>query len=244
MYRLSFSIIIPALNEGAYLGPTIGAAQAAFAALPPEHAVIPEFLVVDNGSGDDTAKVARDHGARVVSEGVRGVARARNAGARAASGGMLVFLDADTLVPPGFAVTLAERATDPACLGGAFDTDHRPARLALRIYLAVWRLLGLWLGMAQGAAQFCRCEAFKALGGYDERLFMGEDVDFYWRLKRLARQRGERTVLVREVRVVPSPRRFDQWPLWKTLFWTNPVVVAVLRRRKAAWRGWHEAPPR
>ncbi|MGH9720732.1 MAG: hypothetical protein ACRD8O_11010 [Bryobacteraceae bacterium] len=141
-------------------------------------------------------------------------------------------------------MTLAECIADPACFGGAFDTDARPKRAVLRLYLALWRLLGLGLGMAQGAAQFCRRYAFEALGGYEERLFMGEDVDFYWRLKRLVRMKGKRTVFLRDVRVVPSSRRFDSWPLWKTLLWTNPVIVGLLGRRKSAWGGWHEAPPR
>ncbi len=238
------SIIIPALNEASYLGPTIDALRRSFAALPADRAVTPEILVVDNGSTDGTAIVARSLGATVVSEPARGVARARNAGARAASGAMFVFLDADTLVPPSFAQKLMECVTDPACLCGAFDTEHRPARATVRAYLGMWRLIGLTLGMAQGAAQFCRRGLFAALGGYDERLFMGEDVYFYWHAKRLAHRQGGRAVYVREVRVVPSPRRFDQWPLWKTLLWTNPAVVGVLGRWRGAWRGWYKAPPR
>jgi glycosyltransferase involved in cell wall biosynthesis len=244
MHPLSVSIIIPALNEGLYLGSTVEAARAAFLPLPADQGANVEVLVVDNASDDDTAEVARRHGARVVFEPVRNVARARNAGARAAMGGILVFLDADTVVPSSFGARLAEWASDPTCLGGAFDTDQRPRRPVLRAYLALWRWIGLAFGVAQGAAQFCGRDAFEALGGYDERLFMGEDVDFYWRMKRLARRRGKRTVFVREVRVVPSPRRFDHWPVWKTLLWTNPMVVIGLRRWKAAWRGWLEAPPR
>ncbi len=238
------SVVIPALNEATCIGATLDAVQAAFAALPPDRAVVAEFLVVDNGSDDATADVARAHGARVVPEPVRGVARARNAGARSASGAVLFFLDADTLVPPAAAARLLTCVVDPACLGGAFDTDQRPARLVLRAYLAAWRVLGRVAGMAQGAAQFCRQETFVALGGYDERLFMGEDVDFYWRLKRLARKRSGHVVYVRDVRVVPSARRFDHWPVWKVLFWTDPLIAALLRHRKTAWRGWSEAAPR
>lgn len=244
MHGPAISIVIPALNEGLCLGSCIKAVRAALSTVPWDRAAMPEFLVVDNASDDDTAEVARKHGAQVVFEPVRGVARARNAGARAASGATLVFLDADTVVPVSFATKLTECARDPQCLGGAFDTHQEPERAVLRAYLAMWRWVGSAFGMAQGAAQFCCREAFDALGGYDERLFMGEDVDFYWRMKRLACERGKRTVFVRDVRVVSSARRFDAWPLWKTLLWTNPVVITMLRRRKAAWRAWHEAPPR
>lgn len=244
MRPTSVSVIIPALNEASYLRPTVDAVRRTFAALATDRAVIPEILVVDNGSVDATAEVASALGVTVLREPVRGVARARNTGARAASGALLVFLDADTLVPPSFAQKVLECCGDPACPGGAFDTHQRPARRVLRVYLGLWRWLGLRFGMAQGAAQFCRAGAFAALGGYDERLFMGEDVDFFWRLKRLARKGGGRAAFVRGAPVMPSSRRFDRWPVWKSLLWTNPVVVAVLCRQRAAWRGWYEAPPR
>jgi len=241
---LSISIVIPALNEALYLGPTIEALRTSFARVPGERVGGVEVVVVDNGSEDATGEVARGFGARLVYEPIRNVARARNAGARAASGSLLVFLDADTLVPQSFGQEVAERAVDATCLGGAFDTEQRAHRPVVRAYLSLWRCVGLALGMAQGAAQFCRRDAFDALGGYDEDLFMGEDVDFYWRMKRLARKWGKRTAFVRHVRVAPSARRFDNWPLWKVLLWTNPVVVAGLGRWKTAWRGWYAAPPR
>jgi GT2 family glycosyltransferase len=99
------------------------------------------------------------------------------------------------------------------------------------------------LGMAQGAAQFCRRSAFDTLGGYDESQFMGEDVDFYWRLKRAAAKQHGHVQFLSDVRVVPSPRRFDRWPLWRTLIWTNPLFIAV-RKQPKAWRDWYVRPPR
>jgi len=78
----------------------------------------------------------------------------------------------------------------------------------------------------------------------DESIYMGEDVEFYWRLGRTTRRTGRRVCYVADLQVVPSPRRFDRWPLWKILLWTNPVLVTLLRRRKGAWRGWYENVPR
>ena len=98
--------------------------------------------------------------------------------------------------------------------------------------------------MAQGATQFCRRDVFAHLRGYDESLFMGEDVDFYLRLRRYGRRTAREVVIVDDLRVTPSCRRFDQWPLWRTLVWTNPLVIAPLRRVKSAWPGWYEAPLR
>lgn len=133
---------------------------------------------------------------------------------------------------------------DPLFLGGAVDVQHLPARASIRLYLGFWRVVGRLAGMAQGAAQFWSREEFFQQGGYDESIYMGEDVDFYWRMKRVARKQGRTISYISDLQVVPSPRRFDRWPFWKTLVWTNPVLVILLRHHKRAWRGWYEDVPR
>ena len=128
---------------------------------------------------------------------------------------------------------------DSRCLGGGVDTEHRPRRLLVRLNLFAWRLLAALTPMVQGATQFCRRPAFEQVGGYGEDVWMGEDTDFYRDLRRLAR-RTDRTVrFIRTPRVRPSTRRFDRWPVWKTLVWTNPVFILLFRRWKAAWAGWY-----
>ncbi len=240
----SLSVIIPAYNEARYLPDTLSHLKAAGACLPGSHGADLEILVVDNASSDGTADVARALGARVVQCLDHNVARVRNAGAAAARHDVLVFVDADTLVPVGTLAAIANEMTDAGCAGGAVDAVHLPSSVVLRAYFAVWRVIGLIGGMAQGACQFCRRSVFVQLGGYDETQYMGEDLDFFWRLKRLARRRGLRTTFIREVQVIPSPRRWESWPVWRTLVWTNPVLAFMLRRRRAMWPGWYREPPR
>jgi hypothetical protein len=98
--------------------------------------------------------------------------------------------------------------------------------------------------MAQGATQFCRREVYDSLHGYDESLYMGEDVDFYWRMKQLARHGNGHVCFIEDMQVVPSTRRFDQWSFWRTLISTNPFYVLAFRRRVKAWRGWYTDIPR
>ena len=204
----------------------------------------PEIIVVDNDSTDSTAKVARGLGANVVRETVHNIARVRNCGAASAAGDVLVFVDADTTVPAELLCRVFGALSGPGCLGGALDTDYRPAKLASKLYLRAWRVVGKLAGMAQGATQFCRRDAFDALGGYDETLYMGEDVDFYRRLKRLARRGGGFVKFIEDVRVEPSTRRFNQWGFGRTLVWTNPLFILLFRRRPSAWRGWYDEVPR
>jgi glycosyltransferase involved in cell wall biosynthesis len=203
-----------------------------------------EVIVVDNDSSDATAEVARGFGAVVVGESVHNIAKVRNTGAAKAHGDVLVFVDADTVVPAELLSRIGAVLSEPNCLGGAVDTDYRPSKLASKLYLRAWRVAGRLAGVAQGATQFCRRDAFDALDGYDETLFMGEDVDFYARLKRLARRRGGGVSLIDDVRVSPSTRRFNQWSFMHTLIWTNPLFVFLFRRRESVWRGWYKEVPR
>jgi glycosyltransferase involved in cell wall biosynthesis len=240
----SVSVIIPAFNEAGYILETLdrlGAAEQHFKAIAPTAV---QILVVDNASTDHTAELAQSAGATVVHEAEHNIARVRNVGAAIALHDVLIFLDADTLVPPELLLRITRAMTDPTCVGGAVDCLHQANSLLLRAYLKFWRVLGLIGGMAQGGCQFCRRSVFQELGGYDETWYMGEDVDFYWRLKRLARQCGSRTFFIRELQVIPSPRRWDRWPLWRTLIWTSPLLTFALRHRRSAWAGWYKEPPR
>ncbi|MYK87101.1 MAG: glycosyltransferase family 2 protein, partial [Acidobacteria bacterium] len=97
---LRFTLIIPAFNEEACLAPTLDSVHVATERLRARPRVDVETIVVDNNSDDGTATVARNRGATVIHEPVQGIARARNTGARHATGDVLVFVDADVIVPP------------------------------------------------------------------------------------------------------------------------------------------------
>lgn len=241
---MSISVIVPAHNEEKYLGETLKSIQRAKEVLLERDAVETEIIVVDNDSTDSTSDLASSFGVRVIKERKRNLARVRNAGANTAESNVLVFIDADTIVPAELLWRINQRMKSSACFGGAVDTDYQAAKPVVRIYLQLWRTLGKLAGMAQGATQFCSREVFIALRGYDESLYMGEDVDFHWRLKQFARQQSGNTCFINDVKVVPSTRRFDQWPLWRTLVCTNPVYVFAFRRREKAWRGWYGVVPR
>ena len=114
----------------------------------------------------------------------------------------------------------------------------------MRLYLRAWRLLGRRMRLVQGATQFCRRSVFEQVGGYAEQAWIGEDVDFYRSMERFARSAGGVVRFIEQPRVQASARRFDKWPLWKTLLWTNPLFIALFRRRKAFWAGWYRRPVR
>jgi glycosyltransferase involved in cell wall biosynthesis len=238
------SIVIPAFNEEEYLGETLASLNRAKAFLQGKGGLPAEIIVVDNSSHDSTADRARALGATVALETQHNVAKVRNTGARLSNGNVLVFVDADTIVPDQLLSRIVEVMSDATCLGGAVDPDYRPMKRTVKFYLRFWRIIGRLTGMAQGATQFCRRDSFLALQGYDETLFMGEDVDFHWRLKRIAKRQNGSVVFIESLRVVPSTRRFDQWRLWRTLVWTNPLFILMFRRRGTRWQGWYKVAPR
>ena len=242
---MRFSVIIPAYNEEHYLEATVAtilAAERHLERIRPSDSI--EVIVVDNDSEDRTGELAARLGCRVIAEQVHNIGRVRNTGAREADGDVLIFIDADTLVPQNTFELIAERMDGPNCIGGAVDVDHKPAKLLIRVYLFLWRFIAKLTGMAQGASQFWRRAEFLKVGGYDEGIFMGEDVEFYWKMKRHARQSSNHVALIDEVRVVPSARKFDQWSILRTFVKTNPIYILLYRRTKSAWAGWYEDRPK
>jgi glycosyltransferase involved in cell wall biosynthesis len=191
------SFIIPAHNEEALLGRTLAALHAAARALGGPY----EVVVADDASTDRTAAIAHQHGARVVAVNRRQIAAARNAGARAATGDVLFFVDADTVVTRRV-LQAALRALRAGVVGGGctvrIDGKLPPYAVVLE------RLLGpvsQAIGLAGGCFLFCTRRAYRAAGGFDESVYVAEEVFFSRQLKR----RG-RFVILRES-VVTSGRK-------------------------------------
>jgi glycosyltransferase involved in cell wall biosynthesis len=195
MYNIS--IIVPAFNEERLLAGTLRAIHEAVSAL--DEAT--EVIVVDDGSTDTTANVARAHGARVVAVKCRHIAATRNAGARESQGKWLIFVDADTCVTTAV-VRAAVMAMRAGAAGGGCDVRFE-GRLPLygrALIAAVWPVYQA-LGLAAGCFIFCTRAAFDAAGGFDEALFAAEEIA----LSRSLRRQG-RFVILRE-HVVTSGRK-------------------------------------
>ena len=234
---MKVSVVIPAYNEEKYLPRTL---EALVGAIPQEMG--PEIVVVDNESSDQTAAIAADFGALVVSESVHNIGRVRNTGAMASTGEIIVFLDADTLVSPGLFESIENAMADDSCLGGsaAVEYETRFRRLPVRFFMHLWVFLGRYTNMRQGALQFCRRTAFAALGGYDPTIYMGEDIEFHWRLEKLARKSGGHTEFIAEKLVRTSSRRWDKMGLVRMIFFTHPVTMFLAWRHRPFWKDWYE----
>jgi hypothetical protein len=177
------SFVVPAHNEQACLGRTLQAIHDAARETGQPY----EVIVADDASTDTTADVARKAGAIVVSVNNRQIAATRNAGGRAAHGKRLFFVDADTVINRRVVASALHHLDRGAVGGGAPARFEGP--VPLYVHLLMW-WLGLLMrlgGMTGGAFMFCTRDAFRATGGFDERLFGAEDAAMCWALKREGR---------------------------------------------------------
>jgi glycosyltransferase involved in cell wall biosynthesis len=182
--RVMLSFIVPAYNEEVELPSTLSAIRAAVAANSEPY----EIIVVNDGSTDATAAVAEAGGARVVTIHRRQIAAARNAGAREARGDVFFFVDADTTISPRH-VTGARAALAAGCAGGGarVATDDS-VPLWGRVFVHVFSVFYFTLAnLGAGAFLFTTRENFESAGGFDEKLFAGEEVYFSKALKKLGR---------------------------------------------------------
>ena len=234
---MKLSVIVPAHNEEKLLPETLRRIKAAMSYC----ASVSELIVVDNLSTDSTARIAAEAGAKIIDEQMRNIGAVRNAGAAAAVGDVLVFIDADTLVPETLFSKLVEVLGDANCLGGSVAVRYgRFERWWMNQYAKGWAFWGNVFNMRQGAAQFCRRDAFEATGGYDETVYLGEDIEFYWKLEKYARETGGHVKFIDEPKVTTSTRRFDKMSVFKTLVLTHPVYILINRKRATAWKDWYE----
>jgi hypothetical protein len=83
----------------------------------------------------------------------------------------------------GLIARIAEVMQDENCLGGSVAVEYQAfVRSWMKLYAFGWKFWERIFNMKQGAAQFCRQSAFVELGGFDESIYLAEDVEFYWRL--------------------------------------------------------------
>lgn len=197
---------MPAFNEERLLAGSLAATRDALRAFD-EAGWATELIVCDNNSTDRTAEIARAAGASVVFEPVNQIARARNAGAACASGDWLVFVDADSYPDKNLMNDVLQTIRTGRALGGGATVWFETPDFAVRLALSAWNAVSRTACWVAGAFIFCEAAAFRALGGFSESLYAGEEIDFSRRLKRLARQRGFGVVILHRHPLRTSDRK-------------------------------------
>ena len=209
---MKISVVVPAFNEEKFIARSlrkIRAATDAFSALGWER----EIIVCDNNSTDRTAEKARASGAIVVFEPVNQISRARNKGAAAAGGDWLVFVDADSYPSRELFADLAAAIRSGHVLGGGAMIRMDRAVGWTRFFTPVWNVISRMKLWAAGSFVFCETKAFRELGGFSQELYAAEEIEFSARLKKLARERKKKIVILHRHPLVTSARKAHLYSL-------------------------------
>jgi uncharacterized protein len=219
----TISIIIPVLNEANNL-PTVLKHIQSYTAV--------EIIVVDGGSHDDTVELARSLNLRVIQTD-RGRACQMNAGAAVAAGQILLFLHADTRLPPGFDQFVHQALSRPKVIAGAFELKIDATMLGLRLveWGVKWRSRLLQLPYGDQAL-FLRAATFHRLGGFPELPIM-EDFVFVRQVRRLGQ------IAIVPATVLTSGRRWQKLGVIRTTLVNQWVILGyflgVSPARIARW---------
>ncbi len=201
-----------------------------------------ETIVCDNNSTDRTSEIARAAGAHVVFEPFNQISRARNRGGSVATGDWLVFVDADSHPSEGLFEDVAVQIERGRCLAGGAEVQLDTHRLAARLLNAAWNRISRWGRWMAGSFIFVEATAFRHLDGFSESLFAGEELELAERLKRLAGERGQSLIILRQHPLTTSGRKVELYSLREMAWFFLKALVArrhVLQSRNAC-HPWYD----
>lgn len=191
------SLVVPAFNEEKLLAKSLDRIRDA-AQILSARGWSYELIVCDNNSTDHTAEIARTAGARVVFEPINQIGRARNRGAHEAKGDWILFVDADSQPSRRLMANMLDQIESGrvVAIGATLRFDDVDWLFAF----VAWCWKGWSLAVSHMAGSFVAVDAvaFRAIGGFSNEFFVGEELDLSRRLKRWGKMQHPR----RRVRVL------------------------------------------
>ena len=220
---MKLSVIIPTYNEEKYLPRLLECLNG--------QTYQPHEIIVADSSDDSTPELAKAAGAKVARTEKVGPSRNRNVGGNAATGDILLFLDADTNFDNNFLENVhkefVSKKVDMGMIQFKFDSTHLfDISLGLKMNLAT-RLMQWIRPFTHGFSIICTKEVFNKLNGFDESLKMAEDVDFGYRGSKLGKYR-----VLTSTKILISPRRLKEEGRWHLLAKWIKTSVLTLRGKK------------
>ena len=212
MAQYTISIIIPVLNEAAVINQTL-------AQLCPNSEI--EIIVVDGGSQDDTVAIAKQTAptAKVITVIGKGRAGQMNSGANFAQSEILLFLHADTRLPPNFIDLVGKTLNQTDVIAGAFELAIDGSAKSLRWIEKLVKVRSHLLSLPYGdQGIFITQAAFVEAGGFADLPIM-EDFEFIKRVQKMGR------IAIAPATVMTSGRRWQKLGVWQTTL-INQLIIA------------------
>lgn len=198
------SIIIPTLNEEKYLPRLLQS-------IKKQNFFNYEIIVSDAGSSDKTEVVAKSYGANfILSNQVKHPSFQRNKGAEIAKGDILLFLDADSVLPNGFLQKTVNQFKARDLVGAGFYIKFNPNRWYYNIYSFISNFICFFKQRGRhpasiGAGIVAKKDAHFLISGFDLRVVLAEDYDYCMRITKIGRFR-----MIRGVKLLYSSRRIQK----------------------------------
>lgn len=209
MNMSKISIIIPVLNEAANIQKTLHK-------LPGDPDV--EIIVIDGGSQDQTVALVQTLGVKVMIATQPGRAYQMNLGASIATGDILLFLHADTQLPPNYQELIKQTVSTPKTIAGAFQLTIDSEQLSLKFIAKMVNMRSRFLSLPYGdQAIFLYASVFREVGGFAELPIM-EDFELIQRLKRQGK------IALAPASVITSDRRWRKLGVFRTT-WINQLII-------------------
>ncbi len=227
------SVIIPAHNEENYIESCIKSVKS-------QSFKNYEIIVVDNGSNDNTSKIAANLGVKVVFEPTIGLTMAREKGRKVARGELLVYIDADTIIPPSYLSRIfmffvsrkdVVAASNPFLF---YDGDWRIntfTKIFFRNFLPIYNSILKIVNCPKiilGGNFAVRAKNLENIGGFNKNIkFYGEDTDIS---KRISKEGN--IAFINDLYTFTSARRYNQEGIIVTLFkyFTNYFSMLILNK--------------
>ena len=180
----SISIIIPTLNEEKYLEKTLVSVKMQTFKKPYE------IIVADSNSKDRTVEIAKKHADKIVITNKKGVSVGRNLGAKYSKGKILFFLDADTILLPDVLSNVYKvmKKRDVVGCNVALILDKIQMNSYFALHIPIYNFLNKFNSIPVYTVAFaCKKNVFETIGGFNEKLKVGEDIDLGRRIKKFGK---------------------------------------------------------
>jgi glycosyltransferase involved in cell wall biosynthesis len=236
---MKLSIIIPAYNEEKIIGNSIQKIRQAL-----DKNLVSgfsyEIIVCNNNSTDNTEIICKDLNVKTIFEEDNIISKARNTGASIAKGDWLLFIDADSYPKPKLIIEclLAINSGKYIGFGSTVKPDKSP--FWYRLVFLITNINLRRNKTAIGAFIGCEADAFKAIGGFNEKIYYLEELDFCIRLKNYGKQQGKQFVVFYKNPLVYSGRRgyMMNWKEFNQLTLDGIKNPAILSEKKY-WDAWY-----
>jgi glycosyltransferase involved in cell wall biosynthesis len=220
--------VVPAFNEERLLGVTLTSLRECLKVFSGAGWET-ELIVCDNNSTDRTAELARGAGAIVVFEPINQIARARNRGAEAAKGDWLLFVDADSQPSSALFREVVQAIQSGKYLAGGCTVKMEGNYPVAARVAKIWNGISRGLRLMAGSFIFCESSAFNNVGGFSHELFAGEELELSQKLKKLARRRRQKLIILHRNPLLTSARKLHLYRTRDYLWFFLKATVAHRR---------------